>query len=175
MQRPICDVPVTTTSTYDGPRMATAISIVSLFIALVALAVNVSALARRPRIVAEWGWVQEAPPYEGLSIIVTARRRAVEVDEIGVVIFPQRTWRRRVPEWLNADEPFRIPTPARGGFPVLLQDGQTIRGFGELESVGVKIGDRQGHVYAYVMASGSVYLTSTTSKLRRRLRRRVGS
>jgi hypothetical protein len=38
-----------------------------------------------------------------------------------------------------------------------------------------QIGERKGAVYAYVMASGSVYLTSTTSKLRRRLRRRVGS
>lgn len=154
--------------------MATAISLVSLLIALVALAVNVSALARRPRIVAEWGWVQEAPPYEGLSIIVTARRRAVEVDEIGVVVLPKRMWRRRLPEWLNVDEPFRIPTPARGGFPVLLEDGQTVRGFGELESLGEQIGNRKGHVYAYVMASGSVYLTSTTSKLRRRLRKASG-
>jgi|SRR5215203_963042 len=151
--------------------MATAISIVSLLIALVALAMNVSALARRPKIVAEWGWVQEAPPYEGLSIIVTARRRAVEVDEIGVVILPKRIWRRRLPEWLNLDEPFRIRTPAKGGFPVILEDGKTVRGFGELESMGEQIGDRKGHVYAYVMASGSIYLTSTTSKLRRRLRK----
>jgi hypothetical protein len=103
--------------------MATAISIVSLLIALVALAVNVSGLARRPRIVAEWGWVQESPPYEGLSIIVTARRRTVEVDEIGVVILAKRIWRRRPPEWLNVDEPLRITTPARGGIPVLLEDG----------------------------------------------------
>lgn len=63
--------------------MATVISIVSISIALVALAVNVSGLARRPRIVAEWGWVQESPPYEGLSIIVTARRRTVEIDDVG--------------------------------------------------------------------------------------------
>jgi hypothetical protein len=93
------------------------------------------------------------------------------VDEIGVVILPKRIWRRRLPEWLNVDEPFRITTPARGGFPVLLEDGQTVRGFGELESMGEQIGDRKGHVYAYVMASGSVYVTSTTSKLRRLLRK----
>lgn len=155
--------------------MATAISIVSILIALVALGVNVSSLARRPRIVAEWGWVQETPPYEGLSIIVTARRRAVEVDDVGVVILPKRTWRRRSPEWLNVDDPFRISLPVRDGTPRLLQDGQTVRGFGELESVAEDIGDRDGPVYAYVVASGTVYLASSTSKLRKRLRRRIGS
>lgn len=103
--------------------MATAISIVSILIALVALGVNVSGLARRPRIVAEWGWVQEAPPYEGLSVVVTARRRAVEVDDVGLVVLTKRTWRRRSPEWLNVDDPFRISLPVRGETPRLLQDG----------------------------------------------------
>jgi hypothetical protein len=155
--------------------VATVISIVSLLIALVALAVNVSGLARRPRIVAEWGWVQESPPYEGLSIIVTARRRTVEIDDVGVVLLPKRTWRRRSPEWLNADNPFRISLTIRGGTPGLIQDGQTVRGFGELESVAEDLGDRKGALYAYVVASGTVYLTSPNSKLRKRLRRRIGS
>jgi hypothetical protein len=107
--------------------MATAISIVSLLIALVALAVNVSTLARRPRIVAEWGWVQEAPPYEGLSIIVTARRRAVEVDEIGVVVLPKRMWwRRRLPEWLNVDDPFRIRTRRKADSQFSLKTGKPL-------------------------------------------------
>jgi hypothetical protein len=154
---------------------ATVISIVSLLIALAALAVNVSGLARRPRIVAEWGWVQESPPYEGLSIVITARRRAIEIDDVGVVLLPKRTWRRRSPEWLNADDPFRISLPIRGGKPTLLQDGQTVRGFGELESVAQDLGDRDGALYAYVAASGTVYLVSPNSKLRKRLRRRIGS
>jgi hypothetical protein len=154
--------------------MATVIAIVSLLIALVALGVNVSGLARRPKIVAEWGWVQEAPPYEGLSIIVTARRRPVEVDEIGIVLFPKRRLQRKLPEWFNTDDPFRVSMSAQPKLPVSLQDGQSVRGFGELESVGEQIGDRTGKPYIYVMASGCVYLaTSTNSKLRRKLRQRL--
>jgi hypothetical protein len=121
------------------------------------------------------GLVQERPPYEGLSIIVTARRRAVEIDDVGVVLLPKRTWRRRSPEWLNAEDPFRISLAVRGGTPGLMQDGQTIRGFGELESVAEELGDRDGALYAYVVASGNVYLASPNSKLRKRLRRRIGS
>jgi hypothetical protein len=66
---------------------------VSLVVAVVALVINMSSLVRRPRIVAEWGEVADdhGGPREGLSIIVTARRRAIEVDEIGVVILPERT------------------------------------------------------------------------------------
>jgi hypothetical protein len=155
--------------------VATAIAIVSILIALAALGVNVSGLARRPRIVAEWGWVQEAPPYEGISVVVTARRRAVEVDDVGVVLLPRRTWRRRSPEWLNVDDPFRVSLPVRGEKPAQLQDGQTVRGFGELEAVAEDLGDRGGALYAYVAASGTVYLASPQSKLRKRLRRRIGS
>jgi hypothetical protein len=155
--------------------VATAIAIVSILIALVALVVSISGLARRPRILAEWGWVRERPPYEGLSIIVTARRRAVEIDDVGVVLLPKRTWRRRSPEWLNADDPFRISLAIRGGMPGLMQDGQTVRGFGELESVAEELGNRDGALYAYVVASGNVYLASPNSKLRKRLRRRIGS
>ena len=155
--------------------MAIVISIISILIALVALAVNVSGLVRRPRIVAEWGWVQESPPYEGLSVIVTARRRAIEIDEVGVVLLSKRPWRRRSPEWLNVDDPFRISLSTRTEKPTILQDGQTIRGFGELEAVAADLGDRDGALYAFVAGSGTVYLTSPNSKLRKRLRRRVGS
>jgi hypothetical protein len=160
---------------YHGFAVATAISIISIVIAMVALTVNLSGLVRRPRIVAEWGWVQESPPYEGLSILVTARRRAVEIDEVGLVLLPKRTSRRRLPEWLNADLPLRIRIPIREKTPKLLQDGQTVRGFAELESVGEQIGDRPGPVYAYVIASGHVFLTPSHSRLRKRLRRRLGS
>jgi len=88
---------------------ALVISLISLVVAIVALVVNVSGLIRRPRIVAEWGLVQEGhehgPPVEGLAIITTARRRPIEVDELGIVLLPKRTWRRRLPEWLHEDQP----------------------------------------------------------------------
>jgi hypothetical protein len=58
------------------------LSIISLAVALFALFVNVAGLVRRPRIVAKWGYVVDQPPEEGLSVIVTARRRPIEVDEI---------------------------------------------------------------------------------------------
>ena len=84
----------------DGVRQASrmVLSIVSLVVAVIALAVNMTGLQRRPRIVAEWGTVQDDPfPYaEGLSIIVTARRRPVEVDEVGLVFLPP-TRRRQYP------------------------------------------------------------------------------
>jgi rRNA-processing protein FCF1 len=56
-----------------------------------------------------------------------------------------------------------------------MQDGQTVREFGELESVAEDLGDKDGALYAYVAASGTVYLASPNSKLRKRLRRRIGS
>jgi hypothetical protein len=149
-----------------------ALSIISLVVALIALAVNVSALARRPRIVAEWGYVQDDPPREGLAVIITARRRSIEVDEVGVVVVPGGTRRRQVPEWLHADRPLRLQLRA-GSLPRRLQDGESIRAFGDLDWVIDEIHDEPGTAYAFVRASGTVYL-ARDSKLQRRLRRRVG-
>jgi hypothetical protein len=146
------------------------LSIVSLVFSLVALAVNVSGLVRRPRIIAAWGVVQsdwQGPVREGLSIIVTARRRPIEADEVGVVVLPGRTWRRRIPEWLNDDEPYRQPLDA-GTLPKRLQDGESLRAGIDLDDAidGIPNG---GVLYAYVKASGTVYL-KRDSKLGDRLR-----
>jgi hypothetical protein len=142
------------------------LSLLSFAVAMVALLVNVSALVRRPRIVAEWGFVRDAgdgiQPVEGLTVIVTARRRTVEVDEIGIVRLPKRTWRRRLPEWLHTERPARIEVfPFRPDrLPHVLTDGESIKAFIRLESAQddldkLRIG---GVDYPYVRASGTVYL-----------------
>ena len=78
--------------------MTAVLSIVSLAFAATARSINVAGLVRRPRIIAEWGPVQDEPHwYEGLAIVVTARRRSIEVDEIGIVLLPKKTRRRRAP------------------------------------------------------------------------------
>ncbi len=150
-----------------------AIAIVALLVSVVALAINLSSLVRRPQIVAEWGYVQDHPPAEGLSIIVTARRRPIEVDEIGLVVLPRKTRRRRIPEWLHAERPPRLRLRVEQ-LPKRLEDGQTLRAFGELDSVIDELHGYEGPSYPYVRASGTIYLDND-SKLRRRLRRRVES
>lgn len=156
-----------------------ALSIVSLVVALVALTVNVSALIRRPRILAEWGYVSDGggyhAPVEGLSVIATARRRPIEVDEIGIVLLPRKTWRRRLPEWLNEQEPFRYSVAVQTGLPKRLEDGQSLRGFAHLDVAADEFHERPGHSYSFVRGSGTVYL-ARDSKLGRyvRKRRRVG-
>lgn len=156
--------------------MAVAIAIVSLFVAGVALAVNVSGLVRRPRIVAKWGFVQHE--HEGLSVIVTARRRPIQVDEIGVVSLPGRPRRRQFPEWLNWSEPFRLDLQIErtaGDLPIRLQDGESVRAFIELDDAIGKLPPGPQTAYTFVKASGTVYLAPKDSKLKGWLSPRVGS
>lgn len=157
------------------------LSVISLVFATIALAINVSALLRRPRIVAEWGTIQDTHPYgfmEGLSVVVTARRRAVEVDEVGVV-FMEPTWRRRFPEWLRVDDPVRLNLRGRDlNLPRRLQDGESVRAGGELDSLideMHELGVSDKHSYVYVLASGTVYLVGERKlliRLRQAARRR---
>lgn len=153
------------------------LSIISLVVAIIALTVNVSSLVRRPRIIAEWGWVQEdhGPGVEGLTIIATARRRPIEVDELGIVLLPRRTWRRRLPEWLHAERPLRMTVRPGVAVPRRLQDGESIRGFAENDHAADELGNRDGIAYTYVLASGTAYLARDSSVQKwLRDRRRVG-
>ena len=150
-----------------------ALAVVSLAISLIALAVNASGLVRRPRIVAEWGDVQTHPPREGMSIIVTARRRPIEVDELGLVRLARATRRRQLPEWLTEDWPVRVPLNAHD-LPRRLQDGESARAFADLDLVIDELRDAPGVIYPYVLGSGKVYLANDSTMLRK-LRRRIGS
>lgn len=155
------------------------LSIISLVVAVIALTFNVSGLMRRPRIVAEWGWVQEDPHHgpgvDGLTIVATARRRPIEVDELGIVLLPGRTWRRRLPEWLHFEKPTRMSVRPSAEVPRRLQDGESIRGFADNDRASDELGDLDGVAYTYVLASGTVYL-ARDSQVQRWLRdrRRVG-
>jgi hypothetical protein len=109
---------------------------------------------------------------EGVSVVVTARRRPVEVDEVGLV-FMKPTWRRQLPEWLRVDVPVRLTLRARAPLPTRLEDGQTVRAGGELDSLIDEMyedGISDPHSYVYVLASGTVYLVGER-KLLARLRR----
>lgn len=150
--------------------MIVALSVVSLVIALFALLVNMSGIVRRPRIAAQWGPVQDEPsPSEGLAIVVTARRRPIEVDEIGIVFLPGRARWMRQSEWMHEDVPFRLSLNV-DGLPKRLEDGQSARAFIELDYAIDRAEGRSGVSYPYVLASGTVYLARDT-KLRDRLRR----
>jgi hypothetical protein len=150
-----------------------ALSIISLVIAIVALSVNLAGLVRRPRIVAEWGFVNDNPPHEGIAIIATARRRTIEVDEVGLVMLPEHARRRwQVPEWLHQERPHRLKLEA-GELPQRLEDGQSIRAFAELDFAIEALDGYAGKAVPYVMASGIVYL-GRDSNLAARWRRRVG-
>jgi hypothetical protein len=104
------------------------ISLVSLGIALIALTINMTTLIRRPRIVARWGLISEDPrgPMDGLSIVIRARRRTLEIEEIGFV-YQSPPWNRKQLEWHNNDRPLRIPLNMRGDLPTTLEDGKSLR------------------------------------------------
>jgi hypothetical protein len=152
------------------------LSIISLVFAVVALLVNVSALLRRPHIVATWGEVAGAPggvSLEGLSIIVTARRRSLEVDEVGLVAVAAIPVSLRCPEWLHESEPPRLALPVvdRAGasrLPKRLDDGQSVRAFIDLDSAQEDFPSETTagrKTVAYVLASGTVYFAREQSAL----------
>jgi hypothetical protein len=145
------------------------LSIVSLVVALVALVINVSGLVRRPRIVARWGEVAGddgyGPVREGLSIIVTARRRPIEIDEIGIVLLTTAPRRHQFPEWLHEQRPFRYPLSV-DSIPHRLQDGESLRAYVDLDHAQEEASG-PGVAYPYVLASGTVYLARKDSRLGR--------
>jgi len=108
------------------------IALISLAIALLALSVNLSYLVRRPRIVVQSGTITRDPRAAGggtgISVIVTGRRRPIEVDQIGVVDMapPVWPWRHAV-EWHDQDLPFRIAMSRGSDWPKRLEDGQSLR------------------------------------------------
>lgn len=148
-----------------------ALTIIALCLSLIAITINLTGLLRRPRIAAEWGTIYGDPRHEtleGMSVIVTARRRPIEVDQVGVVFMPP-TWRRRIPEWRRQDYPVRLPLES-GDTPKRLEDGQSVRaGYVEdslLEKMAAR-GVLGQHSYIYVLASGTVYLACERKAIRR--------
>ena len=155
------------------------LSIVSLLLAFVAVVVNASGIVRRPRIVARSGTVSEGPFREGLSIVITARRRPIQVDEIGFVKLERRPRvvlkaskhrvrlpipRRQFPEWHRDDIPVRIALMGSGdGPPLHLQDGESTRFYIDLDAAIDELHPRTKFAYTYVQASGKVYLTREKS------------
>jgi hypothetical protein len=146
------------------------LSLVSLAISMVALTVNVGGLVRRPKITADWGVVDGGDgnhaPQEGLWVTVTARRRPIHVNEVGILLLPKKTFRRHLGAWqLRHDNHFRYPLGSLKA--MTLSDGQTLETGMELDNAIEELGSRKGTEYCYVMASGKVYFVRPNSKLRR--------
>jgi hypothetical protein len=150
------------------------LSIISLAVALFALFVNVAGLVRRPRIVAKWGYVVDQPPEEGLSVIVTARRRPIEVDEIGLVLLEKVPVRHQCAEWVHEEYPPRLliepydggPPDRRSLLPTRLQDGQSVRAYINLDRAQEALPATTGKAVTYIRASGTVYLAAGNLRLR---------
>jgi hypothetical protein len=93
---------------------------------------------------------------------------------VGLVFLP-KTRRLQTTEWIREDSPTRTQLRVRG-LPKRLQDGESLRAFGELDTLIDELHDgpsTEGLTsYPYVNASGTVYLPRD-SKLARALRRRL--
>jgi hypothetical protein len=141
------------------------ISLISLAIALVALFANLGAVVRRPKISGNWGPIDDGGGrrQEGLWITVTARRRPIEVSEIGVIWFPRRQFRRQLAEWNVRNKGYvRSALDQR---EALLTDGQTMQTGIELHAAVERIGPRPGRDYCYVIGSGIVYFARPNRRL----------
>jgi hypothetical protein len=149
---------------------AVVISLVSLTLALIALFVNVGGLVRRPKITGNWGPLDDSARndqrrQEGLWITVTARRRPIEVSEVGVMFLPKKTPRRQLDEWQVRNENYRrVPLDQR---EALLSDGETMQTGVDLDRAIEMVGEHSGREYCYVIGSGKVYFVRPNSKLRR--------
>lgn len=162
--------PMFAQSTAATSHESVVISVVALAVALIALLINLGGLVRRPKITADWGVVEDggetSAPQEGLWIIVTARRRPIQVSEIGILLLPKKTLRRQLGRWqLRPDNHFRHPL----GYieATTLTDGETLETGMELDHAIDEFQGRDGVEYCYVMASGKIYFVRPDSKLRR--------
>jgi hypothetical protein len=163
--------PHVTVATSSGPSLV--LSLVSLTVAAIALFVNITGLVRRPRI--EGSWKQDdpsggiTPAHEYLEIIVTARKRTIEVREVGILVLSKRTGRRQYREGsLTTDNHFRFRLGDSEA--MTLSDGATLRRGIELDHAVEELGGRKGRDYCYVLASGTLYFARPDSKFRRLLR-----
>ncbi len=162
--------PIFAQSTAATSHESVVLSVVALAVALIALLINLGGLVRRPKITADWGVVEDgggtSAPQEGLWIIVTARRRPIQVSEVGILLLPKKTLRRQLGRWqLRPDNHFRRPL---GNIETTtLTDGETLETGMELDHAVEEFRGRAGVDYCYVMASGKVYFVRPDSKLRR--------
>ena len=163
-------MPTQAAAATHGSALPVVVSIGALVVAILAVFINLSALPRWPKVRVRSGEVQDAPPVEGTVIVVTARRRPVEVTDVGLVSL-KRTWRRRVTPWDHVDRPVRWSAVDRRRVPVRLEDGSSIETFVDADNdeAHMTFEGTNGTTYVYVEASGVVYLKRERDRLKERL------
>jgi hypothetical protein len=160
---------------------ATVLSVIALIFSGTALVVSAGRLIRRPKISAFWK--QDDPsgglhqPMEFIEIVVTARQRGLDLREVGLL-----SLKGRAPLLLRLDEA-ALSTDTHRRMPLdnreaMLLDGGTRSASIDLDSAVEEFYDHKGKEYAYVLASGTVYLKETKSlgqdsSWRARLRRQI--
>jgi hypothetical protein len=120
--------------------------------------VTLTGLRRAPHLRA--AWVSDDgdgryPPFEGITIDATIRRRPVEIQQIGVLAFPSGK---------AGTEPSRFLQPANKVTDRIFSDGETISAIWELDSLleafsSEGVATAQVECVAFVRASGVDYLT----------------
>ncbi len=136
------------------------LAVVSLIISLLALAISGGRLIRRPKISAFWkeddpsdGFHQ---PMEYIEIVVTARQRGLDLREIGLL-----SLRGRPPLLRHLDEATLLTDMHRMALasePAMLSDGGSRNAGIDLDSAIDEFHGHAGSEYAYVLASGTIYL-----------------
>jgi hypothetical protein len=140
------------------------LAVISLIISLLAFAISAGRLIRRPKISAFWkeddpsdGFHQ---PMEYIEIVVTARQRGLDLREIGLLSLKGRSplLRRLDEASLLTDTHHRM---VLNDEPATLPDGGSRRTGIDLDSAIDEFHGHAGSEYAYVLASGTIYLKKT--------------
>jgi hypothetical protein len=145
------------------------LAVISLIFSLVALAISAGRLVRRPKISAFWksddpsGGLQQ--PMEYIEIVVTARQRGLDLREIGLLSLNGRPplLRRWDEATLLADTHHRMALASK---PATLLDGGSRSASIDLDSAIDEFHGYAGSEYAYVLASGTIYLKKTKTLTR---------
>jgi hypothetical protein len=140
------------------------LAVISLVVSFFALALHAGRLIRRPKISAFWkeddpsGGLQQ--PMEYIEIVVTARQRGLDLREIGLLSLKARPplLRRLDEAMLLTDTHHRMALGKQRG---MLPDGGTRTAGIDLDSAISEFYEHDGKEYAYVLASGTVYLKKT--------------
>jgi hypothetical protein len=145
------------------------LAVISLIVSFFALAISAGRLIRRPKISAFWkeddpsGGLQQ--PMEYVEIVVTARQRGLDLREIGLLNLKGRPpLLRRLDEAALLTDTHRM---ALASEPATLPDGGSRSAGIDLDSAIDEFYGHDGSEYAYVLASGTVYLKKTKALKRR--------
>jgi hypothetical protein len=139
------------------------LAVISLIISLLAFAISAGRLIRRPKISAFWKEDDPSdglqPPMEYIEIVVTARQRGLDLREIGLLSLNGRPpLLRHLDEATLLTDTHRMALASK---PAMLSDGGSRSASIDLDSAIDEFHGHAGSEYAYVLASGTIYLKKT--------------